>query len=96
VKIERVAFEEIPTEIQVIAKNTLKGDVEFFEATVYHYDDIKKDYIIRGVDDISIIEVSVNSKRGLQRVDMVSFSTVSQAIKKFPNIAERFRRVLSS
>jgi hypothetical protein len=96
VKIERVAFEEIPNGIKEIAKNTLKGDAKFFEATVYHYDDVNKDYVIRGVDDISIIEVTVNSKRGLQRVDMVTFSTVFQAIKKNPNIAERFRRVLSS
>jgi hypothetical protein len=90
VKIETKSFNEIPAEIQELAKKKLKDGTEVFEVTVFDYCDGNKEYTVKAIDDAFLIEVSVHNKRGIESVDRVSLGTVISAIEKIPRFAKYF------
>jgi hypothetical protein len=83
-QIRNVSFDELPAEIKEIAEKELGNIADFLGTTIFDYETGNKDYIVRAVTNHSIVEMTINSKRGVSRVDMVSLSTVMEAIEKFP------------
>lgn len=86
-QIRNVSFDELPVEIKEIAEKELGNIADFLGACIFDYETGNKDYIVRAVTNHSIVEMIINSKHVISRVDMVSLSTVIEAIEKFP---ERF------
>jgi O-acetyl-ADP-ribose deacetylase (regulator of RNase III) len=86
-QIRNVSFDELPASIKEIAEKEIGNVVGFLDATIFEYGFGNKDYIVHAVTSHSIVEMTINSKRGVSRVDMVSLSAVREAIEKFP---ERF------
>jgi hypothetical protein len=84
VKIERVAFEEIPTEIQEQVKKEFREGTEILEVMVFDYLN-GKEYIVKAIDDSSLIEFVIHSKRGMTSYNSISLPTVLLAIEKVKN-----------
>jgi hypothetical protein len=82
-QIRNVSFDELPAEIKEIAEKEISV-ADFLSAIIFDYETGNKDYIVRAVTNHSIVEMTINSKRGVSRVDMVSLSAVVEAIEKFP------------
>jgi hypothetical protein len=83
-KIQNISFDELPAEIKEIAEKEIGNVVGFLDATIFEYGFGNKDYIVRAITNHSIVEMTINSKRGVSRVDMVSLSAIREAIEKFP------------
>jgi hypothetical protein len=83
-QIKHASFDELPAEIKEIAEKELGNIADFFGATIFEYETGSKDYIIRAITNTSIVEMTIKSKYVVSRVDMVSLSTVREAIEKFP------------
>ena len=86
-QIRNVSFDELPVEIKEIAKKELGNIADFLGAFIFDYETGNKDYIVRAVTNHSIVEMIINSKHMISRVDMIPLSIVMEAIEKFP---ERF------
>jgi hypothetical protein len=82
-KIYNVSFDELPASIKEIAEKEIGNIADFLGACIFEYGS-SNDYIVRAITNNSIVEMTINSKRGVSRVDMVSLSTVREAIEKFP------------
>lgn len=85
-KIEKVAFEEIPTEIQEIAKKELTEGTEILEVMVFVYPNGNKEYIVKAINDYSLIEICIHSKIGITSYNSISLPTVLLAMEKVKNI----------
>jgi hypothetical protein len=83
-QIRNVSFDELPTEIKEIAEKEIGNVADFLDAIIFDYETGNKDHIVRAVTNHSIVEMTINSKHVVSRVDMVSLSTVMEAIEKFP------------
>jgi hypothetical protein len=83
-QIRNVSFDELPTEIKEIAEKEIGNIADFLGAIIFDYETGNKDYIVRAVTNHSIVEMTINSKHVVSRVDMVSLSTVMEALEKFP------------
>jgi hypothetical protein len=81
-KIERVAFEEIPTEIQEQVKKDFREGTEILEVMVFDYLNGNKEYIVKAINDSSLIEFVIHSKRGMTSYNSISLPTVLLAIEK--------------
>jgi hypothetical protein len=84
-KIERVAFEEIPNGIKEIAKKELTEGTEILEVMVFDYLNGNKEYIVKAINDSSLIEFVIHSKRGMTSYNSISLPTVLLAIEKVKN-----------
>ncbi|EZP75045.1 hypothetical protein H839_16133 [Parageobacillus genomosp. 1] len=82
-QIRNVSFDELPAEIKEIAEKEISV-ADFLSAIIFDYKTSSKDYIVRAITNHSIVEMTINSKRGVSRVDMVSLSAIREAIEKFP------------
>jgi hypothetical protein len=83
-QIRNVSFDELPAEIKEIAEKEIGNIADFLGATIFDYETGSKDYIVRAITNHSIVEMTINSKNVVSRVDMVSLSAVVEAIEKFP------------
>jgi hypothetical protein len=83
-QIRNVSFDELPAEIKQIAEKELGNIADFLGAIIFDYETGNKDYIVCAVTNHAIVEMTINGKRGVSRVDMVSLSAVREAIEKFP------------
>jgi hypothetical protein len=83
-QIRNVSFDELPAEIKQIAEKELGNIADFLGAIIFDYETGNKDYIVRAVTNHSIVEMTINSKHVVSRVDMVSLSAIREAIEKFP------------
>lgn len=81
-KIERVAFEEIPNEIQEQAKKEFRDGTEILEVMVYDYLSGNKEYIVKAINDLSLIEMSIHDKVGITSYNSISLPTVLLAMEK--------------
>jgi hypothetical protein len=81
-EIKRVAFNEIPAEIQELAKKEFREEAEVLGVTEYNYSNGIKEYTICAVDDLAVLEFDIHSKRGITRFNRVSFSAILLAMEK--------------
>lgn len=82
-KIERVAFEEIPNEIQEQAKKKFRDRTEILEVIVYDYLNDNKEYTVKAINDLCLIEMSIHDKLGITSYNSISLPTVLLAMEKF-------------
>lgn len=84
-KIERVAFEEIPNEIQEQVKKKFRDRTdrtEILEVMVYDYLNGNKEYIVKAINDLCLIEISIHNKLGITSYNSISLPTVLLAMEK--------------
>jgi hypothetical protein len=86
-QIRNVSFDELPAEIKEIAEKEIGNIADFLGACIFEYETDRKDYIVSAITNHAIVEMTINSKHVVSRVDMVSLSAVREVIEKFP---ERF------
>jgi hypothetical protein len=84
-KIETKSFNEIPVEIQEMANKEFREGTEILEVTVFDYLNGNKEYIVKAINDSSLIEFVIHSKRGMTSYNSISLPTVLLAIEKVKN-----------
>jgi hypothetical protein len=87
-KLERVAFDEIPAEIQTVVEDFLRDDEEVFDVIVSaDRNDGSINYNIRAASISHLVGIFFNSEVGLIRAGRVSLSDVMAALEKVPHFA---------
>lgn len=89
-KFETKAFDEIPVEIQNLAKDHLFVEEEVFEVFVVCYPG-GTNYTVRAADDVNFVEIKITSGH-VSSVGRVSIWTALNGIEKVPHITEKFKK----